>query len=108
MRAAMPGFGTVISLMTGQSHYELAAWPEAIDAGRHMNGFGEMIAAIVNLDIVVGPDVSALHLVGAFGRPGLAAVPTGYPGIGRRRTGVRFGIRRSRSWRRSSRASGRQ
>jgi tetratricopeptide (TPR) repeat protein len=79
VRAAMPGSGTVISLMTGPSRHELAAWPEAIDAGRHMDGFGEMIAAIANLDIVVGPDVSALHLAGALGRPGLIAVPAGYP-----------------------------
>jgi hypothetical protein len=79
MRAAMPPFGTVISLMTGQARHELATWPEAVDAGRHLDGFDELIAAIANLDIVVGPDVSALHLCGALARPGLVAVPTGYP-----------------------------
>ncbi|WP_181832614.1 tetratricopeptide repeat protein [Bosea caraganae] len=79
LRAAMPASGTAISLMTGQSRHDLAAWPEAIDAGRHMDDFGQMIAAIANLDIVVGPDVLALHLAGALGRAGLVAVPTGYP-----------------------------
>lgn len=79
LRAALPGFGTAVSLMTGQARHDLAAWPEAVDAGRHIGGFPEMIAAIANLDIVIGPDVSALHLAGALGRPGFAAVPAGHP-----------------------------
>lgn len=79
IRAALPATGTAVSLMTGQSRHDLATWPEAVDAGRHIGGFAEMIAAIANLDIVVGPDVSALHLAGALGRPGLVAVPAGYP-----------------------------
>ncbi|TCR64183.1 tetratricopeptide repeat protein [Bosea sp. BK604] len=79
VRAAMPGRGTVISLMTGQARHDLAAWPEAIDAGRHMDGFDEMIGAIANLDAVIGPDVSALHLAGALGRPGFVVVSAGYP-----------------------------
>lgn len=48
----MPASGTMISLMTGRSRHDLASWPEAIDAERHLDGFGEMIAAIANLDIV--------------------------------------------------------
>lgn len=75
----MPGRGTAISLMTGQARHDLAAWPEAIDAGRHMDGFDEMIGAIANLDAVIGPDVTALHLAGALGRPGFVVVPAGYP-----------------------------
>lgn len=79
MRAAMPPFGTAISLMTGQGRHDLAGWPEAVDAGRHLDGFDAMIAAIAGVDVVVGPDVSALHLAGALARPGLVAVPAGYP-----------------------------
>lgn len=79
MREVMPGRGTAISLMTGQARHDLMAWPEAIDAGRHMDGFDEMIGAIANLDAVIGPDVSALHLSGALGRPGFVVVSAGYP-----------------------------
>lgn len=79
LRAALPGFGTAVSLMTGPARHDLAAWPEAVDAGRHIGGFADMIAAIANLDIVIGPDVSALHLTGSLGRPGIVAVPAGYP-----------------------------
>lgn len=79
LRAALPGFGTAVSLMTGPARHDLASWPEAVDAGRHISGFAEMIAAIAHLDIVIGPGVSALHLTGALGRPGIVAVPAGYP-----------------------------
>jgi tetratricopeptide (TPR) repeat protein len=52
---------------------------DALDAGRHLDGFDQMIALIANLDAVIGPDVSALHLAGALGRPGFVALPPGFP-----------------------------
>ncbi len=79
IRAAMPEGGTCVSLMTGEARHRLAAWPEAVDAGRHIGNFDDMIAAVSNLDFVVGPDVAALHLTGALGRLGCVAVAAAQP-----------------------------
>ena len=78
VRAALLPAASAISLMMGAGRHELRHWPEAIDAGRHFNGFDDMIAAISQLDIVIGPDVAALHLAGALARPGLALVEAGF------------------------------
>ncbi len=79
IRSAMPENGSCVSLMTGEARHGLAAWPEAIDAGRYIASFDDMIAAIANLDFVVGPDVAALHLAGALGRSGFVAAAAGCP-----------------------------
>jgi ADP-heptose:LPS heptosyltransferase len=65
--------------MTGEARHALRNWPGALDAGRHLDGFDHMIALIANLDAVIGPDVSAMHLAGALGRPGFATLPPGFP-----------------------------
>lgn len=79
IKAALPAGCTPVSLMAGEARHDLKGWPEAIDAGLHLDGFDDMLAAIAELDLVIGPDVSALHLAGALGRPGLAILPAGFP-----------------------------
>lgn len=79
VRGALPQDCTPVSLMAGEARHDLETWPEAIDAGLHLGGLDDMVAAIAELDLVVGPDVSALHLAGALGRPGLVILPAGYP-----------------------------
>ncbi len=79
IRAALPVGCTPVSLMAGAARHDLKGWPEAVDAGLHLGGFDDMLAAIAELDLIVGPDVSALHLAGALGRPGLAILPAGFP-----------------------------
>ncbi|MDR3497239.1 MAG: tetratricopeptide repeat protein [Ancalomicrobiaceae bacterium] len=66
--------GTVVSLAVGEARRQLAAWPEAIDAGLHFADAAEAIAAIDCLDMVVGPDGVAMHIAGALDRPGVAIV----------------------------------
>jgi len=73
IRAALPPDGSAVSLMVDEGRHELKDWPEAIDAGRHLADFAQMIALIANLDAVIGPDVAMLHIAGALGRPGVAA-----------------------------------
>ncbi|GJD35175.1 tetratricopeptide repeat protein [Methylobacterium aerolatum] len=79
VRAAIPPGATAISLMTGDGRHALAGWPEAIDAGVRFGGFADMIAAVSQLDAVIGPDTAATHLAGALGRPGAAAVGAHQP-----------------------------
>lgn len=79
IRAALPAGCTPVSLMAGAARHDLKDWPEAVDAGLHLDGFDDMLAAIAELDLIVGPDVSALHLAGALGRPGLVILPAGFP-----------------------------
>lgn len=79
LRAAIPSGGTCVSLMTGATRHGLANWPEAIDAGLHIASFDDLIAAISQLDFVVGPDVAALHLAGAMGTRGLVAAAAAQP-----------------------------
>ncbi len=74
IREAVPGGASAVSLMIGRHRHALAGWPEAVDAGRHIHGFADMIAAIANLDLVIGPDLAPLHIAGALGRPGAVAV----------------------------------
>lgn len=74
IRAALPPGGSAVSLMVGPSRHDLKAWPEAVDAGRHCGEVADMIAAIANLDLVVGPDMAMLPIAGALGRAGVAAV----------------------------------
>ena len=79
IRAAIPPGATAVVLMTGQGRHALAGWPEAVDAGVRIEGFADMIAAISQLDGVIGPDTAATHLAGALGRPGAAAVGAHQP-----------------------------
>jgi hypothetical protein len=79
IRAALPAGATPVSLMTGDGRHALSQWPEAIDAGAHVAGISDLIAAIANLDGVIGPDVAALHIAGALGRPGTVGVDIRQP-----------------------------
>ncbi len=74
IREAVPAGASAVSLMVGRHRHALAGWPEAVDAGLHIHGFADMIAAIANLDLVIGPDLAPLHIAGALGRPGAVAV----------------------------------
>jgi hypothetical protein len=79
LRATLPVGGSAISLTVGAARHDLKGWPEAVDAGRHLLEFDDLVAAIDCLDAVIGPDVPTLHLAGALGRPGVVLVPTGLP-----------------------------
>lgn len=75
----LPDDVTPVSLVTDEQRHDMKRWSRPIDAGMHVNSPAEMIAAIANLDAVVGPDSFALHVAGALGVPGVALVPRGYP-----------------------------
>jgi ADP-heptose:LPS heptosyltransferase len=47
----------------------LAAWPDALDAGRELRDFGDTAALIAALDLVISVDTGVAHLAGALGRP---------------------------------------
>lgn len=70
---------TPVSLMTDAQRHDMQQWSRPIDAGVHISSPAEMIAAIANLDAVVGPDSFAVHIAGALGVPGVVFVPRGYP-----------------------------
>lgn len=78
LRAALPPGVTPVSLMSGAARHDLRDWAEAIDAGVAIDGFGDMLAVIAELDLVIGPDVSALHLAGAMARPAIVLVTAGF------------------------------
>ncbi|MDA9391764.1 hypothetical protein WN73_14240 [Bradyrhizobium sp. CCBAU 45394] len=77
--AAIPSFVTPVSLMSGAQRHNMKRWSRPIDAGVHIESPAEMIAAIGNLDAVVGPDSFAVHIAGALGVSGVVFVPRGYP-----------------------------
>ncbi|WOH52721.1 tetratricopeptide repeat protein [Bradyrhizobium sp. sBnM-33] len=68
-----------VSLMSGAQRHDMKRWSRPIDAGVHIECPAELIAAIANLDAVVGPDSFAVHIAGALGVPGVVFVPRGYP-----------------------------
>ncbi|MGY0576276.1 tetratricopeptide repeat protein [Bradyrhizobium sp. RDM12] len=70
---------TLVSLMTDARRHDMKRWSRPIDAGVHIESPAELIAAIANLDAVVGPDSFAIHVAGALGVPGVVFVPRGYP-----------------------------
>ncbi|WP_024508457.1 tetratricopeptide repeat protein [Bradyrhizobium sp. ARR65] len=70
---------TPVSLMTDARRHDMKRWSRPIDAGVHIECLAELIAAIANLDAVVGPDSLAIHVAGALGVPGVVFVPRGYP-----------------------------
>lgn len=75
----LPEDATPVSLVTDAQRHDMKRWSRPIDAGVHIDSPAEMIAAIANLDAVVGPDSFAVHIAGALGVPGVALVPRGYP-----------------------------
>ncbi|MBH5372780.1 tetratricopeptide repeat protein [Bradyrhizobium glycinis] len=77
--AAIPTFVTPVSLMSGAQRHNMKRWTRPIDAGVHIENPAEMIAAIGNLDAVVGPDSFVVHIAGALGVSGVVFVPRGYP-----------------------------
>ncbi|MCP3477747.1 tetratricopeptide repeat protein (plasmid) [Bradyrhizobium sp. CCGUVB1N3] len=77
--AVIPHSVTPISLMSGAQRHDMKRWRHPIDAGVHIERPAELIAAIANLDAVVGPDSFAVHIAGALGVPGVVFVPCGYP-----------------------------
>lgn len=70
---------TPVSLMTDARRHDMKRWSRPIDIGVHIEQPAEFIAAIANLDAVVGPDSFAVHIAGALGIPGVVFVPRGYP-----------------------------
>ncbi|WP_456639341.1 tetratricopeptide repeat protein [Bradyrhizobium sp. USDA 10063] len=77
--AVVPHSVTPISLMADAQRHDMKRWSRPIDAGAHIGCPAELIAAIANLDAVVGPDSFAIHIAGALGVPGVVFVPRGYP-----------------------------
>ncbi|MGY3396410.1 tetratricopeptide (TPR) repeat protein [Bradyrhizobium sp. USDA 3311] len=77
--AAVPRSVTPVSLMTDVQRHDMKRWNRPIDAGAHIECPAELIAAVANLDAVVGPDSFAIHVAGALGVPGVVFVPRGYP-----------------------------
>ncbi|MGV7219540.1 tetratricopeptide repeat protein [Bradyrhizobium sp. UFLA05-112] len=77
--ATLPASITPVSLMTDAQRHDMKRWCRPIDAGAHVDSPAELIAAIANLDAVVGPDSFAVHIAGALGIPGVVFVPNGYP-----------------------------
>lgn len=77
--AALHDSLTPVSLMTDAQRHDMKQWSRPIDVGVHIDRPAEMIAAIANLDAVVGPDSFAVHIAGALGVPGVVFVPRGYP-----------------------------
>ncbi|TWB93079.1 Flp pilus assembly protein TadD [Bradyrhizobium macuxiense] len=77
--AVVPHSGTPVSLMADAQRHDMRRWSRPIDAGVHIERPADLIAAIANLDAVVGPDSFAIHIAGALGVPGVVFVPRGYP-----------------------------
>ncbi|MCP3475672.1 tetratricopeptide repeat protein [Bradyrhizobium sp. CCGUVB1N3] len=77
--ATLPHSITPISLMTDAQRHNMKRWSRPIDAGVHIDSPAELIAAIANLDAVIGPDSFAVHIAGSLGVPGVVFVPNGYP-----------------------------
>ncbi|WP_018699474.1 tetratricopeptide repeat protein [Amorphus coralli] len=67
--------GTAVSLVWDQNRPQLSLMPEAIDAGLHIKGLDDLVAATSALDAVVGIDGLPLHVAGGLGLPGVAVVP---------------------------------
>lgn len=87
----------MISLQFDDSRHQLRAWPGVLDAGKSLDGMGDLVNLADCLDMVVGPDGIPLHVAGALGRKGIALLQenhewywagkdersTWYPGIER-------------------------
>jgi Flp pilus assembly protein TadD len=61
-----------ISLQFDDSRHQLRAWPDALDAGKALQGLGDLVNLVDCLDLVAGPDGLPLHVAGALGRKGIA------------------------------------
>ncbi|WP_027584423.1 tetratricopeptide repeat protein [Bradyrhizobium sp. Ai1a-2] len=77
--AALPDSVTPVSLVTDGQRHDMKRWSRPVDAGVHVDSPAELIAAIANLNAVVGPDSFAVHIAGTLGIPGVVFVPRGYP-----------------------------
>jgi tetratricopeptide (TPR) repeat protein len=73
------GSGTVVSLAADPERRELVNWPKVVDAGAHIRGAADLVAAISCLDAIVATDGLPLHVAGALAIPGVALVACGYP-----------------------------
>jgi Flp pilus assembly protein TadD len=71
--------GTVVSLADDPKRRQLADWPNVVDAGAHIRGADDLIAAMACLDAFIGPDGLPLHVAGALDLPGVAVSACGYP-----------------------------
>lgn len=85
--ALLPDDVTPVSLVTGDQRHDMKRWKRPIDAGVHIDSPAEMVAAIANLDAMIGPDSFATHIAGALGIPGVVLVPRGYPWYWAKRDG---------------------
>jgi len=73
LREALAGLPVVpVSLQFDDSRHQLRAWPEALDAGKALEGLGDLVNLVDCLDAVVGPDGIPIHVAGALGRKGIA------------------------------------
>jgi len=61
-----------ISLQFDDSRHQLRTWPDALDAGKALEGLGDLVNLVDCLDMVIGPDGIPLHVAGALGRKGVA------------------------------------
>lgn len=62
----------VISLQFDDSRHQLRSWPGVLDAGKALEGVGDLVNLVDCLDMVAGPDGIPLHVAGALGRKGVA------------------------------------
>jgi tetratricopeptide (TPR) repeat protein len=69
--AAPPGsrFFTVQPQTRESDQGALAAWTQAVDAGKDLRDFADTAALMEALDLVITVDTSVAHLAGALGRP---------------------------------------
>ncbi|OGI23252.1 MAG: hypothetical protein A2287_07255 [Candidatus Melainabacteria bacterium RIFOXYA12_FULL_32_12] len=68
----------VYSLQKGSGIEQLNSLPEGMEVvnlGETFNDFSDTAAAIENLDLVITPDTSIIHLAGALGKPGWVMLP---------------------------------
>lgn len=76
---SLGGEGTVVSLVFDQGRSQLGAYPAIVDAGVHFTDSRDLVAAVAQLDLVVGSDGLAMHVAGALGREGVVAVSSLQP-----------------------------
>lgn len=79
LAGALEGFGTLVSLATGEARRHQQKWPEIMDGGAHIHAAIDHAAAIAALDMIVTTVANAAHLAGALGKPGFVIAGSGRP-----------------------------